>query len=283
MKSKIGIIVLLLIGFAGMNLSAQTGLNNPDNPYTLELSYELGAVKVLKNTLQIGEDSTNFNFVTQGGEEILFAFQRYSGNLSLGDRHNIVLLYQPLEIVSTVTFRDAVKIDTTTFPAGDILRIKYGFPFWRLSYVYDFVDNGKLELGAGLSFQLRNASIVFESLSSGKLTTSQNLGPVPILKARGSYRFDNGFFAGAEIDGFYASSAFFNGADFDFEGSILDASVRAGLALRDDVDAFLNIRFLGGSAEGTSQYEDKYWTDSLSDYTSNYLSSLSLTLGLTIR
>lgn len=283
MKQKTIFILASLIFLSSVSLSAQAGLNNPDSPYVLELTYEAGAAKVFKNTLQVGEDSTNFDFVTQGGEEILFPFQRLSGNLSLADRHNIVLLYQPLEIVTNVVFREDVKIDTIDFIAGEAVRLKYGFPFWRVSYLYDFIDNGKLELGAGLSLQLRNASIVFEGLNSDKLFTSQNLGPVPAIKVRGSYRFDNGFFAGVEVDGFYATSAFFNGADFEFEGSILDASVRAGLALRDETDAFLNVRFLGGHAEGVSEYEDLYWTKSISDYTANYLSSLTLTLGFNLR
>jgi hypothetical protein len=283
MKNRIVLILAVLIAIPLVSLSAQPLLNNPDSPYALELSYELGAVKVLKNTLQVGSDSTNFDFVTQGGEEILLPFQRFSGNLSLAERHNIVLLYQPLEITTNVTFREDVKVDTITFDKGESMRLKYGFPFWRLSYLYDFIDNGKLELGAGLSLQFRNASIVFEGLESGKLFTSQNLGPVPIIKVRGSYRFDNGFFAGLEVDGFYADSAFFNGADFQFEGSILDASLRAGVELANKTDAFLNLRFLGGHAKGVSQYEDLYWTESIENYTANFLSSLALTLGFTLR
>lgn len=278
MKLKLSFTFLLsLILVSG--LFAQNGLNVGNKPYSLELNYETGAVKVLKNTIQIGENSTNFDFITQGGEEILFPFQRFTGNVVLGNRHNVVLLYQPLEITTKVDIKENVTIDTTTFPAGDSLQIKYGFPFWRLSYVYDFVSTESLVLGAGLSLQLRNASIIFESLETGDLTTSQNLGPVPIIKTWGSYRFDNGLFAGFEVDGFYASSAFFNGADFDFEGSILDASVRVGLELRDEADGYLNLRFLGGHAAGTSEYPDRYWSESVSDYTTNYLASLSLTLG----
>ena len=281
MKTKLFLIVMFVIsvGLAG----AQTSLNDPDNPFQLSLNYELGASKVFLNTLQIGDASTNFDFVTQGGQEILFPFQRFSAALSLARRHNIVFLYQPLAIETKVSLREDVTIDNVTFPQGDDLLIKYGFPFWRLSYVFDFVDTDRLQLGAGLSLQLRNASIVFESLQTGDSTTSQNLGLVPILKAWGSYRFDGGFFLGFDVDGFYASSSFFNGADFDFEGSILDASLRFGLALRDDVDAYLNVRYLGGSAAGTSEYEDLYWTQSVSDYTSNYLSTLILSLGFTLR
>jgi len=276
-------LALILTMATGMSLFAQAGLNDPDNPFALELNYESGAVKVLKNTIQIGTDGTNFDFVTQGGEEILFPIQRFTGNLVLGERHNIVLLYQPLAIETKVDTKSDITIDTNTFPSGDNLVIKYGFPFWRLSYVYDFISTDNLTLGAGLSLQLRNASIVFESLSTGDITTSQNLGPVPIIKTWGSYRFDNGFFAGFEVDGFYATSALFNGADFEFEGSILDASVRVGLELRDEADAYLNVRFLGGSAAGTSEYIDRYWTESVSSYTTNYLSSLSLSLGFTLR
>ena len=282
MKRKIFLALILTVA-TGISLFAQAGLNDPDNPYALELNYEAGAVKVLKNTIQIGTGGTDFDFVTQGGEEILFPIQRFTGNLTLGDRHNIVLLYQPLEISTKVDTKSDIIIDTNTFPSGDNLLIKYGFPFWRLSYVYDFISTDNLTLGAGLSLQLRNASIVFESLTSGDLTTSQNLGPVPIIKTWGSYRFDNGLFAGFEVDGFYAKSSFFNGADFEFEGSILDASVRVGLELREETDAYLNVRFLGGSAAGTSEYVDRYWTESVSSYTTNYLSSLSLSLGFTLR
>ena len=52
---------------------------------------------------------------------------------------------------------------------------------------------------------------------------------------------------------------------------------------RDEADAYLNVRFLGGSAAGTSEYIDRYWTESVSSYTTNYLSSLSLSLGFTLR
>ncbi|MBT3276341.1 MAG: hypothetical protein HN368_24550, partial [Spirochaetales bacterium] len=269
-KKKIILISLLtILGFSGA--FAQLSVNNPDNAYRLSLSYETGAVKVLSNKVQFGIDGTYFDYVTQGGEEILFPVQRFTGNLILAERHNIIFLYQPLTVETKVKIRDDVVIDGNTFSSGDSLLVKYGFPFWRLSYLYDFIDTPQLELGAGLSFQLRNASIVFESLVTGDMTVNQNLGPVPILKAWGTYRFDSGFFAGFEVDGFYASSKFFNGSDFSFTGSILDASVRAGLELRDEVDAFLNVRFLGGSAEGTSQYDSKYWTQGVEGYTKNYL------------
>ena len=276
------ILAFLMMLFGIFSLFAQFGLNDPENAFQLWLRYEAGATKVLKNTVQFGQNGTNFDYVAQGGEEILFPFQRFTANLTLADRHNVVFLYQPLTVETKVSIREALIIDSVTFPSGDDLVIKYGFPFWRLSYLYDFVDRPNIEIGAGASLQLRNASIIFESLQTGELTVNQNLGPVPILKAWGTYRFDGGFFAGFEVDGFYASSRFFNGADFAFEGSILDASLRAGLKLRNEAEAFLNIRYLGGHAEGSSEYEDRFWTQGLEGYTSNYLSALSVSLGFTL-
>ena len=55
-----------------------------------------------------------------------------------------------------------------------------------------------------------------------------------------------------------------------------DASARSAVA---GVEAFLNARFLGGSAAGISQYPDQYWTESQDNETANYLATGSLTLG----
>jgi hypothetical protein len=261
-------------------------LNQPDRGYDLALHFEYGAVKVFVNQVQFGstdDGADRFDYVLQGGEEILFPFQRYSADLTLADRHTIVFLYQPLTVVTRSKFREDVTIDGITFPTGTSMELTYGFPFWRLSYLYDFVASDSLELAAGLSLQLRNASIVFASLDGEALTINQNLGPVPVIKLRGSYRFDGGAFVGAEVDGFYASSAFFNGADFDFEGSVLDASLRGGVELKSGIDAFLNLRFLGGTAKGESTRETTYWTEGIEDYTENYLATTSLTLGFSVR
>ena len=69
-------LALILTVVTGFSLFAQAGLNNPDNPFALELNYESGAVKVLKNTIQIGTDGTNFDFVTQGGMIQFFKHRR---------------------------------------------------------------------------------------------------------------------------------------------------------------------------------------------------------------
>ena len=283
------LILTVVMVLAAAALFADPVLNREDSWYNVSLSYENGFIKVLSHKLQFGDPGTLFDYVTQGGQEILFPFERFTADLEIFRRHRVTLLYQPLTIETQTKLEAPITIDGTLFdPAApgaryESLDLKYGFPFWRVSYLYFPIKRDNAWLGLGLSLQLRNASIVFAASDGTALTVSQNLGPVPILKLRGGYLFSGGLFLETEVDGFYASSKFFNGADFEFEGSILDANLRAGFALRDYLDIFANLRFLGGTATGTSQYDKDYWTDGVEKYSNNRLATLTFTLGATLR
>lgn len=250
-------------------------------PVTVSLEAEAGAVKVLFHTYQVGTTGYNFDFVNNGGQEILFPFQRFTATAEIADRHQVKFLYQPLTVSTEVTAKESFKVDTVTFTAGEPVDVVYGFPFYRTTYLYDFIE-GDASLSAGAAIQLRNASIRFTSADGSKRAVSQNLGIVPAIALAGKLPFDNGLFVGFEATGLYASSAFINGADFVFEGSILDASLRAGARVDERAEAFINVRFLGGSAKGTSEYPSLYWTQSTEKYTANYLATLTVTLGATL-
>jgi hypothetical protein len=270
----------LLIGTLGFALG-------PSDWYEISATAELGAVKVLRHNIQLGTDGTKFDYVRQGGQEILFPFKRFSVELNLHRRHDVILLYQPLTIATKTRvptdYPGGVVFDGVTFVPGTGLNLKYGFDFWRASYLYRIVDSSAWVVSAGASLQIRNASIVFEGTEGDAVSVNQNLGPVPILKLRTEYRFRSGAFVGTEIDGFYASSAYINGADYQFEGSILDASLRAGVRLTETSDAFVNVRFLGGTAKGTSESDSRKWSESTTNYTDNSLSTLAVTLGARLR
>jgi hypothetical protein len=45
----------------------------------------------------------------------------------------------------------------------------------------------------------------------------------------------------------------------------------------------VNLRFLGGTSNGVSQYEDLYWTKAVNDYGMNNIASLFFTAGISIR
>ena len=86
---------------------------------------------------------------------------------------------------------------------------------------------------------------------------------------------DDGGFLEAEMDGFYAPIKYFNGGKSDVEGAILDASLRAGLELSEDVTGFFNVRYLGGGAQGTSKDDDGPGDG----YTRNWLHFMTASVG----
>lgn len=272
--------VVILVAVFGINsLYTESMINIKNSTIKLDAEAELGFVSVLNHTLQNGEESTNFNYREQGGQDILFPFTRYQLGLSF-DQHLVKMLYQPLNIVTNVEFRDEVIMDTTTFDSGTPMEITYSFPFWRMTYLYDLLEDPTSTLAFGLSLQLRNASIIFKEIGGNNLTVSQNLGPVPALSLLYDKEFKNNTFLSFDATGSYASSSFFNGADFEFEGSLLDTSLKVGMILNNSMKWFISFRYLGGSATGNSEYVNRTWSESISSYTDNRLATFVLTTGV---
>jgi hypothetical protein len=112
----------------------------------------------------------------------------------------------------------------------------------------------------------------------------QNIGPVPILKFRAAYWLFPEFGLDFEADGFYASSAFFNGSGKDFEGWIWDAALSLKTRIIPGAEAFLALRTIGGGARGNNAYSYvSSTTSSPGSYTYNALATVALTLGATLR
>jgi hypothetical protein len=151
-----------------------------------------------------------------------------------------------------------------------------------LSYLYDFANDPATILAAGISLQIRNASIVFTSvgLTPPQRAVQQNIGPVPILKLRLAHWFSPMFGLDLEADGFCASSAFFNGSTKEFTGWIWDAALSAKTHLAPA--AYLTVRSIGGGATGNNAYAYKSATTSVNSYTSNALATLAVTLGVSL-
>lgn len=163
------------------------------------------------------------------------------------------------------------------------MKLLYSFPFYRVSYTYDVLSKfDNATLGLGVVVQLRNASIRFEALDgSAELYVSQNLGVVPALALYSEYRFPFGLTLSLDAAGIYASSKFFNGADFDFTGSILDASLRASYDVGGGYSLFGVARYFGGTSSGVSEYDnDDVWTVSKAGFTENNIATITASVGL---
>ena len=282
--------MLTLLVLAASSGFAQSVINPTGGPLSLTFVGETGFVKVLTHEITIGDPAdgnTPFDFVNEGGQEILFPFNRFTTEVGIGNRHTVIFLYQPLSVVTQVRLDTDEVIDGVLFPADEGINVTYGFPFYRTSYLFDFFAQDHIELAAGVSMQLRNASIQFESTDGELVVVTQDLGLVPILKIRGEYEFTEsaipGAFVGLEADGFYATSAIFNGATYEFSGSIFDASVRAGFEPMPGLEVFLNLRGLGGGASGTRGDTREFATQSRDGFTDNFLTTLSVTLGARLK
>nr|MDA3809900.1 hypothetical protein [Spirochaetaceae bacterium] len=231
---------------------------------------------ILKHVIQSGTTSDKgdvFNYLTQGNQDTLVPFTRYQADLTLFKRHHVVFLYQPLTIKTQAPISGSFTYDEVLYDSNDgFLDLKYGFDFWRFSYLFDIIQPDGFFLSAGLSLQIRNASIVFKASDSDKGSVTDDIGPVPIIKLRMGYEWENGIFLMFDGDGFYASNKFFNGADYPFTGYIYDLSLRGGYRFDNRISSYINARFLGGGGEGTN--------DSGS-YTYNDIHTFSLSLGLT--
>lgn len=254
-------------------------LNQGKGAAKVRLHAELGALSVPKHEIRFSKSGTLIDYVDDGGQDNLFPFLRLSADLDVGDRHTVVFLYQPIDLRTKASAPRDLVVDEAVFAKGTPMSFRYGFGFWRGSWLYDLQPEGRRELSLGAGLQIRNATIEFESLDGSTFRSNRDIGPVPLLKARVRQPLGQGWFIGGEVDGFYAPIKYINGSGTDVVGSILDASVRSGLQVRPGVDAFVNLRYITGGAEGTS----KDTSGPGDGFTYNYVHLLALSLGVSVR
>ncbi|HET9953417.1 MAG TPA: hypothetical protein VFQ61_02875 [Polyangiaceae bacterium] len=245
---------------------------NPD--LEVRTIVDFGGLLPLYHHIQLGREGTEFNYVKRGGQDVIFPVGRLSVEVA-ARRHRITFLYQPLELNTEVVLARPLTVDGLTFSEQTPINLRYGFPFYRVSYTYDVAPSAAWRVALGGSFQLRDATITFTSADGSARRTRRDVGPVPALKASLRYDARSRWFGAFEVDGFYAPVRYFNGGDSDVEGAIIDANLRGGFRLSPRVDAFLNLRWLGGGAEGSSEPED--FSDG---YNENWLHFLIVSLGV---
>lgn len=253
--------------------------NAPKAPVWFSATAEVGFTGVLSHTIQLGKNQTLFDYTTEGAQNNLYLYLRLSAEVTLFRHHTIMFLYQPLDIRTQTVLGKELKQDTAQFDAGENLDLRYGFDFYRVSYMYDIFAAKDMELSFGISFQLRNATILFTNVQGTKRTYRNDVGLVPILKSRGYFLLPGRFSIGYEVDGFYAPISVLNGSTNEVVGAILDASLRVGYRIHPHVDLFFNIRYIGGGGVGQGT-PDEPGSDG---YLLNWLHTLNFSLGATLR
>ena len=254
-------------------------LNTADSRWRLEPTTEIGLVVPLQNDIQFGQDGTKIDYLTEGGQDNLFLFTRWTMDFRKDERHVLTFLYQPLNLVTTQEADRDFRFNEVNFPKGTPIDLRYGFDYYRGSYAYDVLSDPRQELGFGVSMQLRNAIIDFTSANGEIRDTQRDIGLVPLLKMRGLFELENGSWVGFEMDGSYAPLKYLNGDVSDVVGALLDTSVRSGFHMKNGIDPFVNIRYIGGGAEGTSNEPDP----GEDGYVLNWVQFFALNIGFTVR
>jgi len=245
--------LLIVLCFASIVSFGQGAAEKKDNGFNFRAVAEIGFLGVLDHKIQFGNSGTYFDYRKDGGQDVLFPIIRPSLEFDFKDRNTFVFLIQPLRLESQVLLNEDLIVDEQLYPAGSGVNILYNFPFYRLSYLRELCpERERFKFAIGPTLQIRNATISFESIDGTRFRTNRDVGLVPALKIRTRYDLTSNVFMELEADGIYAPVSYLNGSDNEVVGAILDASLRSGVQLNDPVTAFLNLRYLGGGAVGTS-------------------------------
>lgn len=227
--------VTLLVGWPRA-VFADMGLDG------LWLEAEVGPGLVLRNNNSFGEQGTLYSASDINQSDTLFLAHRVSAEARLGARHGLVLLYAPLPLVTEAVLPLEVRFNDVVFPEGTPVRSTYVFNGYRASYLYRVVHSERLTWEAGLSLQIRTASVQLESLDGTLLARVGNIGPVPALKTRLQWRPSESLWVALEADGLVAPGG---------RGGLYDAALTLGFPVNEPrgVSAFLRLRGYGGGAD----------------------------------
>ena len=103
--------ILLCIAVASASLFAGPSFK----PF---IETEQGAIAILSHTYQNGnfkDENPTFDFVKQGGQDNMYPFSRYAVGATIADNHRLWFTYQPLNLVTNVSFQEDVTIGNRVF------------------------------------------------------------------------------------------------------------------------------------------------------------------------
>jgi len=187
------IATMLLLCTASAHASASERVR-----HGFSLGLETGAVWFARNDARIpGDTGTGFDVTALTGSDAL-PFARVSGHWRIYDRHSVRLVYAPLEVSDTGQLAQDTVFEGQTFRAGPA-EGTYRFNAWKLTYRYALTDRGPWSWGVGFTGVVRDAEI---GLRQGMTSASNdNVGFVPALHVSGTYRFDDRWALGLDVDG----------------------------------------------------------------------------------
>ncbi|SDL66799.1 hypothetical protein SAMN05421823_107202 [Catalinimonas alkaloidigena] len=202
---------------------------------------EAGLVMPTYNDIRIPGDGGTLFDANEQLSTGLKVYYRFRAGYRFGDRHNVFLLFAPLQLTYTGAFRQPIAYMGSTFGPEEPTTLTYVFNSYRLTYRYDFIESDRIRAGAGLTAKIRDAyiDVAQEGLSARK----SNVGFVPLINLYFNWRFAERFGLLVEGDGLASPQ----GRAFDFE-------VALPFQVTDQLTARIGYRFLEGGADNDEVY-----------------------------
>jgi hypothetical protein len=167
-------------------------------------------------------------------------YRIYAGHI-WDDRHEVRLLYAPLQVSFDTQLPSSVFFVDSTFAAGTPTTALYRFNSYRATYAYHFDPVGAWKLAFGFTAKIRDAEV---RLTQGALTrTKTNVGFVPLLNFQAVRDFGQDWSLRFDFDGLAAP-----------QGRAFDVALFLERAVAGPLRAFGGYRMVEGGADNDQVY-----------------------------
>lgn len=150
------------------------------------LDAESGVVFSGYNDVRIPGDQGTLFSLSEELDASPKVFYRIRAGYTFGTRHNLSVLYAPLEVKSDGSLPRDLTFEGVIFRANTPLEGTYKFNSYRLTYRYDIVERPKFEFGLGFTAKIRDAKVAIYSAGNESIKT--NVGFVPIINFHGEWK-----------------------------------------------------------------------------------------------
>jgi len=135
------------------------------------LDVESGVVFLGYNDVRIPGDQGTLFSLTEELDASPKVFYRVRAGYTFGTRHNLSVLYAPLEVKSDGSLTLDLAFEGVIFPANTPLEGTYKFNSYRLTYRYDIVERPEFEFGPGFTAKIRDAKVAIYSADDESIKT----------------------------------------------------------------------------------------------------------------
>lgn len=164
--------------------------------------------------------------------------------LDLPGSHKLRAMFTPLFVETTQTPTENLRFKNTTFAAGIATNYQYKFNSYRLTYIYQLISAGIINLDIGFTAKIREAKIQVEQPNLNRSEGNTNVGFVPLLYAEASVNL--GLLAlVVQADALASPGG---------QGRAIDLSAKLRFAVFGPLYGFAGYRWFDGGANSDSVY-----------------------------